>query len=131
MIDKILEFREMCRLEGEIGKDCGLSSREIRCILTVAQQGVLSSKDLSRLVDLSPSRGSRVIGHLVDRGLIQVHQNDQDRRSVELSLTEEGKKCRRKIEEDKARCEARLLASLTEEERELVQNGLDLLMKAL
>ena len=131
MIDKILEFREMCRLEGEIGKDCGLSAREIRCILTVAQQGVLSSKDLSRLVDLSPSRGSRVIGHLVDRGLILVHQNDQDRRSVELSLSEEGEKCRRKIEEDKAKCEARLLASLTEEERELVQNGLDLLIKAL
>ncbi len=131
MIDKILEFREMCQLEGEIGRDCGLSSREIRCILTVAQQGVLSSKDLSRLVDLSPSRGSRVIGRLVDRGLIRVHQNDHDRRSVELSLSEEGKECHKKIEEDKARCEARLLASLTEEEREMVKSGLDLLMKAL
>lgn len=121
----------MCQLEGEIGRACGLSPREIRCVTMVAQRGPLSSKELSSLIDLSPSRGSRVIGRLVDQGLIKAHQNDQDRRAVELSLTEAGSRCYAQMEEEKARCEARLLECLTAEERELVEQGLRLLLKAL
>ena len=131
MIDKILKLKQMCQLEGEIGDACGLSPREIRCISEVARRGPLSSKELSRFIDLSPSRGSRVIGRLVDEGLIGTHQSDQDRRAVELSLTEEGRRCFEQMEAEKARCEARLLANLTEEEQEVVSQGLSLLLKAL
>ena len=131
MIDKILEFKHMCQLEGEIGRSCGLSPREIRCVTVTAQKGPLSSKELSRLIELSPSRGSRVIGRMVDKGLIQMIQSDQDRRSVKLSLSDKGQECFKQIEKDKAACEARLLASLTDEELKMVNESLNLLIKAL
>ena len=131
LIDKILELKLVCHLEEELGTTCGLSPREIHCISEVVEQGPLSSKDLSQKIHLSPSRGSRVVGRLVEKGLIQVHQNDQDRRAVELSITDKGKACFQAILKDKARCEERLLMNLTEEEQQQVQKGLTLLLKGL
>jgi len=68
---------------------------------------------------------------MVDKGLIQMIQSDQDRRSVKLSLSDKGQECFKQIEKDKAACEARLLASLTDEELKMVNESLNLLIKAL
>lgn len=131
MIDQILELKKRCNFSNEIGKAFNLTMGEVAFISTISQHKNLSSKDLSSLMDLSPSRGSRIISKLIDRGFIQCQPDSNDRRCLVLSLTETGQTCCSAIEKEKHLCEERILHKLTNEQKQAVKNGLDILLQIM
>ncbi|NQT57917.1 MAG: MarR family transcriptional regulator [Bacteroidetes bacterium] len=131
MIDEILELKKRCNFSDEIGLAFNLTLGEVACISIIAKHETLSSKNLSSLMDLSPSRGSRVISRLTDRGFIVGKPDKNDRRYLSLSLTEAGKRCDLAIQYEKRCCEERILAELTNEQKTAVNNGLNILLQVL
>jgi DNA-binding MarR family transcriptional regulator len=91
----------------------------------------ICSKNLSATIGLSPSRGSRIINRLIDRGLVESSYCRGDKRYNELSLTEDGRVCLDAIERKKAACENEILKDLNNDERNTVAEGIDLLLRVL
>ena len=131
LIEEILAIKQKCNLENEIARVYNLSGKEMECILALSRAGELSSKELASRIDLSPSRCSRIIGRLMEEGLVQGVPHREDRRFLELSLTPGGLACRDGLEEEKKMCEQRLFASLSARQIADIRKGLNLLLKAL
>ena len=131
IIDSILKIKSRCRLAEEIGEAYKLNERELLCLFAVERSGTTTSKDLSKTIDLSSSRGSRIVNRLVDRGLISALPDSIDRRRIRLSLTAGGERCVADIDARKVECEKKLVADLSEQERAVVAKGIELLAKVM
>jgi DNA-binding MarR family transcriptional regulator len=132
IIDLIFQLKRMCALEEEdIGAQVGLTTSEVFCILAIEPQEEVSSNTLSRRMNLSPSRGSRVVDSLIARGHLERKADPDDRRYIRLSLTPSGKKCRLNVLKAKNKCEHKIEKKLDVEQRTLVVNGLKTLLNVL
>lgn len=131
LIDTIIKLKSRCCLEEEIGEDFNLTSKELACIFNLKDNEAIHSKDLSGKINLSPSRGSRVINNLIKKGfLIEIH-DQKDKRYSNISLSKKGNVIFKKVEEKKFECENRLLAKLDSHQREVVKEGLNILLEVL
>lgn len=70
--------------EGEYG----ITRREWRLIVVLAQEGPLLSSELARRASLVPARTSRAVTVMVESGLAHRVPRPSDRRFVEIHLTE-------------------------------------------
>ncbi len=131
MIDKILELKKRCTFSDEIGRAYNLTVGEVECISTIATHKRLSSKHLASLMELSPSRGSRIVSRLIERGFIQGAADTNDRRYLSLTLSKKGEQCCKKIIQEKKLCEERILQQLNDQEKQTVAEGLDILLRLM
>jgi DNA-binding MarR family transcriptional regulator len=131
IIDYIMEIKSQCRFEEEIGGECELTSREVTCLSVIAPGERLTAGDLAARMSLSPSRASRVITSVREKGLLLEGFDPRDRRAVSISLTPAGVVVAGKIESKKNECETRLLANFNREQTSVVRRGLNTLSAAL
>jgi len=75
----------------------GISIPEWRVLFHVFNGGPLSVREVFQRVDMDKSKVSRAASRLEKNGLISKKVNPQDRRLVELTLTQTGKKLVREI----------------------------------
>lgn len=68
----------------------GVTRREWRLLLVLAQHGAMSSSDLTRAAQLEWGLVSKSVGRLQTKGLISRTPKPNDRRSVLIELTEKG-----------------------------------------
>ena len=131
MIELILELKQKCRFDSEIGNSLNLREKEISFLSAISHEAGITSKELSEAAGLSPSRASRVISALHEKGFIDMQHDRADRRLIKLSLTEKGRQCVSGIEKEKAQCEFDLLNGLSDDDRETVKKGLNILLKKM
>lgn len=75
-----------------------LSMREYDVLYTLAKQGEpMRLSDLRGSVLLSQPALSRLVDRLVERGLVERCTNDQDRRAVSISLSDDGRRVQREV----------------------------------
>lgn len=87
-------------------------------------------KELAERVDRSVSRTSRLVDHLVTRGLVERLEDASDRRVRRLRLSKKGAEFMDEIQRLRIERVMRMLALLTEEEREVVDQAMELLARA-
>ena len=131
MIELIQELKQKCRFDSDIGHSMNLREKEITFLSAIADEKSITSKKLSEIASLSPSRSSRVISALHEKGYIEMEHNSSDRRLINLSLTAKGKKCVEGIRRKKEQCEFDLLYGLSDDEREIVRQGLKILLRKM
>jgi DNA-binding MarR family transcriptional regulator len=132
IIDYVFLLKKKCLLEeGEIGREVGLAPSEIHCIETIHPDERLSGNILSDRMGLSPSRGSRIIDHLIEKGLLSREIHPRDRRFSALSLTQKGKDMRRGVENAKRVCERKITNRMNEEQIRQIKMGLKKLVDVL
>ncbi len=124
IIDSIIQLKARCRFEEEIGEECGLAAREVTCLGVIAPGERISAGVLAGRMGLSPSRASRIITGLREKGHIAEAFDESDRRSVSISLTAAGARIVRDIERKKGECERRLLGGFTRQQLSAIQEGL-------
>ena len=124
IIDSIIELKTRCRFEEEIGEKCGLAPREATCLAVIAPGERVSAGALAARIGLSPSRASRIITGLREKGCIAEVFDENDRRSVSISLTATGAGIIRDIEKKKDECERRLLCGFSPRQLGAIQKGL-------
>lgn len=127
LFDLVVTIMKRCQMtEEKIKNEFALSTAEYNGLIAMIPGEKILCNVLSRRMELSPSRGSRVIDRLVKKGYVHTEVPD-DRRSLELSLTRKGSQMRKRIEEKLHECEERMLSTLSESEQDLVKQGLTLL----
>ncbi|MFH1152893.1 MAG: MarR family transcriptional regulator [Pseudomonadota bacterium] len=65
-----------------------LSMSQFHMLMLIRSQGTVCVKDLSRYLCVSPPSASAMVERLVDKGLLVRTQSREDRRRVEISLSE-------------------------------------------
>jgi DNA-binding MarR family transcriptional regulator len=130
IIDSIIELKARCRFEEEIGEACGLAGREVTCLGVISPGERVSAGVLAGRMGLSPSRASRIITALRQKGHIAEAFDESDRRSVSISLTAAGIRIARDIEGKKGECERKLLGGLSRPQLSAIQKGLSTLSLA-
>lgn len=81
------------RLSTALFNACGLSINEFEMLLRLehAAEGRRRLCDLHDTVRLTQSALSRMVGRMVDRGLVERHGDPRDKRSVQLAITPVGR----------------------------------------
>ncbi len=131
LIESILTLKSKCTFEEDIASRYDLTPREAACIHELGRYPGLTPCELSKHMALSPSRGSRIIGTLLEKGYIVSEPVPGDRRSVVLSLSLKGDACYKALEKERALCEKKLRDKLTEEQAHSIQTSIDTLISLI
>jgi putative acetyltransferase len=121
--------RELGFLENDLA--CfGVSHSECHALIELEHHGVLTSGELSGLLNLDKSTMSRTLGALLDKGWVAA-RDDSDKRRKPLTLTAKGKKRLEQIHRFADTQVGGALTLLRPEERRAVLEGMSLYAKAL
>lgn len=90
----------------------GYSRQKVLSILE--ERGPMSQKTVQEILEIKPGSLSELCAKMEDKGLIERTRDENDKRSVVIRITEEGRKRRREIQAAK---DDFLFAPLNEEER--------------
>lgn len=131
-IKKIKLLREKIRqLEREVSSPfrpetgcCGLTLAQCHTLLEVGSRREVSLGELSASIGLDASTLSRTIQGLVTLGLVDRLTNEKDRRSVAISLTDQGRRVFTDIETTFNDYFGGVLELVPVEERESVIDGI-------
>jgi DNA-binding MarR family transcriptional regulator len=102
----------------------GLPLLECRIIGITGGFGQVSFKRTCEEANLDKSHASRLVNHLIKRGLVQKVSNPSDQRSVMLSLTRAGRETHRALHAAAADLSARWLSVLSAEQRRVFETSL-------
>ena len=138
-VEIIRNFRaKLQRLEREIGwqlksdtECCGVTLAQCHIILEIGKTGETSVVDLSAALGLDTSTLSRQINGMVDAGLVDRVLNPKDRRYVSISLTEQGRKAYRSIDEICNEKYAKIFELIPGDRHPEVLEGFNLLVDAI
>ena len=111
-------------------RDFGLSREEWRFLFLLAEAGSLSSRDLARLGTLDKVQVSRAADRLEAKSLITRAPSPEDRRLKLYTCTDAGRRLFHEVF-DRVNAQAeQILAQMTPEDREALDQGLDALARA-
>lgn len=79
------------QFEETLKEETGLSLNDAMCLCSIAQ-GSREPGQIAKKLELSPSRATRVLDALEGRSLVTRRLSDSDRRSIEVELTDAGKR---------------------------------------
>lgn len=106
MLELVKSLRQLCfSLEREVRREAGLTQAQVLSLLNLKADEVISCQEFSQRMDLSFSRGSRVIDALVRKGLISRTSSRADRRCKRIKLTKKGLEVQNKVHQILARQE--------------------------
>ncbi len=132
IVDDIFLLKRRCMFKIEdLSAEAGLVPREMAAIESLTPGERVSGNELSRRMELSPSRGSRIIERLIRKGFLERETDPHDRRAVLISLSERGGEQKRKIDALKDDCERLLLSKLEGDQLDRVREGMGILLRVM
>jgi DNA-binding MarR family transcriptional regulator len=123
--------RMYTRAQRVVADCCRTTSTQCHLLTELARSGPLPLSELGHRVCLEKSWVSRAVEAMVERGLVTKEPNPSDARSWLVTLTDDGERTVRELDQTLDTHAEQLLASLDERERSAVERSLLLLMKAL
>lgn len=110
LFDLLISLKQKCsQAEEDVQKKLQLSLAEYRALCSINSGEKISCKQMSCRMNLSVSRGSRVVDKLYEKGFIQRMDSQSDRRCKIIWLTKKGLMIQKKIYDRLRGCEERLL----------------------
>ncbi|MCB2000338.1 MAG: MarR family transcriptional regulator [Rhodoferax sp.] len=92
----------------------GITRREWRLICALALDGTMLSSALAQRIHLERGRTSKAISEMVEKGLLVRRPRPNDRRQVEIELTDAGRSIYDTLFPEVVRLNQQLLAALSE-----------------
>jgi DNA-binding MarR family transcriptional regulator len=125
LIDLIYRLKTTCAAsETDIMTEFGLSPAEYNGIDALEPGEKISGSDVSLKMNLSPSRASRVVEKMVQKGYLVRKIDPVDRRKCTISLSTGGTKIKKQINRLKDKCEKRVRQCLSEQEIQSLSGAL-------
>jgi DNA-binding MarR family transcriptional regulator len=109
----------------ENAREFKLEPRDWRVIALLGEFAPLSLQSLAREVDVDKSQASRLVGSLIERGLVQRLTREEDARGVALSLTPLGHETYELVFPQAVRRNELLMSTLSASERQVLLRCLD------
>ena len=132
VLDLIYRFKADCiASEMRIMEEIGLSPAEYNGIAAINPGEHISGSAVSRKMQLSPSRASRVIDKMVKNGYLVRENDEADRRKCTVTLAPKGINIKKKIDTLKLHCDTRIRERLSEREMETFIHSLKKIMDVI
>ena len=132
IIDLIIELKKKCTLkEEEIRKEFSLAQAEYRGVVAMERDEKITCSEFSRRLELSSSRGSRIIEKMIEKKFLNYDSIPGDRRAHLVSLTGRGHQVKNKIEQKKDECEKSIRDHYTGRQVDDLKTGLAMLLEAM
>jgi DNA-binding MarR family transcriptional regulator len=106
-------------------KPVGIAPRQAILLRYLNVHGAGSLADLARMTVTDPATVTRTVNLLLKKGLLRRVSHATDRRRLEVSLTEEGKKLALRVDKVYARTAERIVNPLSVQERKTLIQLLD------
>ncbi|NNG26991.1 MAG: MarR family transcriptional regulator [Ignavibacteriaceae bacterium] len=81
-----------------LAEEHGLFLAEFKCLRLFGSDDNLNNKEIAKRMNLSPSRLTRIIDGLVQKGYMQREIDQKDRRNMKVSLSRRGKSLTSKLD---------------------------------
>jgi DNA-binding MarR family transcriptional regulator len=108
---------------------CNLSMAEYRGIMSQDIGQEMTCMEMSQVMGLSPSRGSRVIDNLVKRGYFIRRISTRDRRAVSVTLSQKGIEVKERIKRNQKELEESLQKKFSDEIMDTIKSSLKMLLE--
>ncbi len=133
MPDNILSLIVKLKLNKALDQEhirmiCNLSIAEYRGIMAQKNRQEMTCQEMAEVMDLSPSRSSRVIDNLVRKGFFIRKISRYDRRSVAVTLSNKGREVRGKIKQNREKMELDIQRNFSDDEINMIKNSLKMLL---
>lgn len=114
----------MSRRLNATARGAGLTTSQLSTLGVVARQGPLRLSELAEIEHMNPTMLSRVVGTLVDAGLLRRTPDPEDRRAGLVEVTATGRRTHDRLREQRGRILADGLAELDPADRVHVERAL-------
>lgn len=111
----------------EADRTSPLPAARLSALSVIVHRGPLSLKALADLEQVRPPTMSHIVGKLVDGGLVRRERNPDDRRSVSIRATAQGRWLLEEGRRQRMRLLDRALAELDEDEWAALEAGVEVL----
>lgn len=88
-----------------------------RILTVLLETGPITQRELTQRLDIQPGSASEVIAKLENAGLVARRESEADRRTADITLTEEGKKQGEEAKAQRAGRHGEMFSMLSEEEK--------------
>jgi len=88
-----------------------------RILIVLSEAGTVTQRELTQRLGIQPGSASEVVAKLEGAGLITRTESEEDRRTVDISLTEEGVRQAQEAKSQRAGRHEEMFSALTEEEK--------------
>jgi DNA-binding MarR family transcriptional regulator len=102
----------------------GLTSSQLSALGVVARSGPLRLSELADIEHMNPTMLSRIVGALVDEGLLRRKPDPDDRRAGLVEVTALGRRTHDRLRAERGKALADGLAAMAEPDRALVESAL-------
>lgn len=124
----ILAIKRKCQCnEEQIQEQLGLTSAQFHGLIALDAGAEIGGCDFARRMGLSVSRGSRVLSSLANAGYVAMRVRADDRRAIQVALTDKGKRMKGRIADHMVDCERRICGRLGRSDSRKVRETLELL----
>ncbi|MBO6060581.1 MAG: MarR family transcriptional regulator [Clostridia bacterium] len=96
-----------------------------RILMMLAEQGELTQRELTERLGIRPGSASEILAKLENAGLIARTQNEEDRRKVDVSLTESGAALAAESAEKRSGLSEEMFSCLSDGEKETLLSLLE------
>jgi DNA-binding MarR family transcriptional regulator len=107
---------------------CNLSIAEYRGIMAQKNGAEMTCQEMAQIMGLSPSRSSRVIENLVQKGYFIRRISRHDRRSVAVTLSNKGREVKKEIKKNREQLEQDLESNFSDDEMNMIRHSLRMLL---
>ena len=114
-LDLILALRDVSHVLRQLYEGKG---SQARVLIVLGESGPMTQRKLTELLDIQPGSASEVIAKLERAGLIHRSPSRQDRRTVDISLTEEGMRQSLEARQQRIRRHTEMFECLSHEEKQ-------------
>jgi DNA-binding MarR family transcriptional regulator len=105
-------------------RGAGLTTSQLSALGVIARSGPIRISDLAEIEHMNPTMLSRVVGALVDAGLVRRRVDPDDRRAGLVEVTANGRRTHDRLRAERGRILADGLASLDPSQRLAVESAL-------
>ena len=110
-------------------KECGWSMSQLGTLMVIHRKGSSAVSDIGEEMGISNPAASQMLDRLVQEGLILRTEDPTDRRVKQVQMTEKGLKILHGNLQARQSWLPELANNLTEEEKELISQALDIMIK--
>lgn len=126
------ELRKKCQEnENRIREEYNMTPAEYRGLLCLQRDRLITCREFSNNMGLSPSRGTRVIDNLLRRELIEREEIEDNRRCKSIALTDKGRRIQAHIQAQVEECERRIASHITESKLRTLKDSIQNLMQVM
>ena len=115
---------KMSRRLNATARGAGLTTSQLSALGVVARSGPLGISELAEIEHTNPTMLSRVVGALVDAGLVRRRPDTDDRRAGVVEVTANGRRTHDRLRAERSRILADGLAALDADQRSTIESAL-------